>query len=128
MIAVGVPLMSPVDVSSEIPAGRVGETDQESTWPVPKSVGDAVDIAFPFVSVNELGEYPINGWISLTTMVMLAVSVPPELVAVMVYVAEDVTDVGVPEIVPSALVKVIPAGSVGDTDHEITVPPLDVGT
>ena len=82
----------------------------------------------PFVSVNELGEYPINGWMSLTTMVMFAVSVPPELVAVMVYVAEEVTAVVVPEIVPSALVKVIPAGSVGDTDHEITVPPLDVGT
>jgi hypothetical protein len=46
----------------------------------------------------------------------------------MVYVAEDVTAVGVPEIVPSALVKVTPAGSVGDTDHETTVPPLDVGT
>jgi hypothetical protein len=30
-MVVGVPLMSPVDVSSEIPAGRVGETDQEST-------------------------------------------------------------------------------------------------
>ena len=87
-----------------------------------------MDIAVPFVSVNELGEYPINGWISLTTMVMLAVSVPQELVAVMVYVAEDVTAVGVPEIVPSALVKVTPAGSVGDTDNETTVPPLDVGT
>ena len=38
------------------------------------------------------------------------------------------TDVGVPEIVPSELVRVIPAGSVGETDQEITVPPLDVGT
>ena len=30
-MAVGVPLMSPVDVSREIPAGKLGETDHEST-------------------------------------------------------------------------------------------------
>ena len=86
-----------------------------------------MDIAVPFVSVNELGEYPINGWISLTTMVMLAVSVPPELVAVMVYVAEDVTAVGVPEIVPVDVSNVSPTGSAGDTDQDVIVPPFAVG-
>tara|TARA_B100001287_G_C22317332_1_gene360009 strand:- start:315 stop:515 length:201 start_codon:yes stop_codon:yes gene_type:complete len=35
VIAVGVPLMSPVDVLRETPAGRDGETDQETTCPVP---------------------------------------------------------------------------------------------
>ena len=63
----------------------------------------------------------------MTTMVMLAVSVPPVLVAVMVYVAEDVTAVGVPEMAPVVLEMLRPAGSDGETDHETTVPPVDVG-
>tara|TARA_B100001113_G_scaffold224_1_gene192 strand:- start:4593 stop:4775 length:183 start_codon:yes stop_codon:yes gene_type:complete len=43
------------------------------------------------------------------------------------YDAEDVTVVGVPEIAPVVLDKVRPAGSEGDTDHEVTAPPLEVG-
>lgn len=35
--------------------------------------------------------------------------------------------VGVPETVPSVVEKARPAGSVGEIDHEETVPPLDVG-
>ena len=35
VIAVGVPLMSPVDVLREIPSGSDGETDQDTTCPVP---------------------------------------------------------------------------------------------
>ena len=69
----------------------------------------------------------MSGETSLTTMVRFAVSVPPVLVAVMVYVAEDVTEVGVPEITPVVLEMLIPAGSDGETDHDTTVPPVDVG-
>ncbi len=56
-----------------------------------------------------------------------AVSVPPVFVAVTVYEAEDVTVVGVPEIAPVVLDSVSPAGSEGDTDQEVTAPPLEVG-
>jgi hypothetical protein len=56
-----------------------------------------------------------------------AVSVPPVFVAVTVYEAEDVTVVGVPEIAPVVLDKVRPAGSEGETDQEVTAPPLEVG-
>ena len=57
----------------------------------------------------------MDGAISLTVMVMLAVSVPPVLVAVMVYDAEDVTAVGVPLIAPVDVSSDNPAGSDGDT-------------
>ena len=69
----------------------------------------------------------MSGETSLTTMVMFAVSFPPVLVAVMVYVAEDVTAVGVPEMAPVVLEMLRPVGSDGETDHETTVPPVDVG-
>ena len=69
----------------------------------------------------------MRGWTSLTTIVTDAVSVPPVLVAVTVYDAEDVTVVGVPEIAPVVLERVRPAGSEGETDQEVTAPPLEVG-
>jgi hypothetical protein len=53
-IAVGVPLMAPVDESNDKPAGSDGETDQEVIVP-PFTVGVTVVIAVPLVSVNELG-------------------------------------------------------------------------
>ena len=52
----------------------------------------------------------------MTTMVMLAVSVPPVLVAVIVYEAEEVIVVGVPLIVPVEVSRAKPAGSVGETE------------
>ena len=58
----------------------------------------------------------MSGWTSLTWIVMDAVSVPPVLVAVMVYNADEVTAVGVPEIFPVELSKDKPAGRVGDTE------------
>ena len=57
----------------------------------------------------------MDGATSLTTMVMVAVSVPPVLVAVMVYEAEDVTTVGVPLMAPVVVSSDKPAGSDGDT-------------
>lgn len=35
--------------------------------------------------------------------------------------------VGVPEIAPEDVEKTRPAGSVGETDHDTTVPPIEVG-
>ena len=58
---------------------------------------------------------------------MLVESLPPVLVAVTVYDADAVTAVGVPEIVPVEESKDRPAGSVGETDQETTVPPPEVG-
>ena len=83
MTAVGVPLMAPVEVSSDKPAGSDGETEYETTVP-PVDVTDVVVIAVPLVNVNELVLYEMTGAMSLTTMVIVAVSLPPVLVAVMV--------------------------------------------
>ena len=83
MTAVGVPLIAPVEVSSDKPAGSDGDTEYETTVP-PVEVTVSVVMAVPLVSVKEVVLYAIEGTTSLTTMVMLAVSVPPVLVAVMV--------------------------------------------
>jgi|TARA_B100001094_G_C18081809_1_gene745598 hypothetical protein len=42
-------------------------------------------------------------------------------------VAEEVIAVGVPEISPFEVEKVRPTGRVGDTDQDVTAPPLAVG-
>ena len=68
-----------------------------------------------------------EGATSLTTMVTVAVSLPPVLLAVTVYVAEEVTAVGVPLIAPVVESNDNPAGSVGETDQDVMVPPLTVG-
>ena len=82
--AVGVPLISPVDVEKVSPAGRDGAIDHEVTVP-PLADGVAVVIAVPFVSVNGLPLYETAyGETSLTWMVTVAVSLPPALVAVTV--------------------------------------------
>ena len=62
----------------------------------------------------------------MTTMVTLAVSVPPVFVAVIVYDAEDVTAVGVPLMAPVDVSSDKPAGSDGETEYETTVPPVEV--
>ena len=63
----------------------------------------------------------------MMTMVTLAVSLPPVLLAVMVYDAEVVMAVGVPLIAPVEESRASPAGSDGETDHVVIVPPLAVG-
>ena len=79
--AVGVPLMAPVEESSERPAGREGDTDQEVMVP-PLTVGVTVVMALPLVSVNEFGLYVRDeGATSLTSMATSAVVLPPVLVA-----------------------------------------------
>ena len=59
-------------------------------------------------------------------MLTVSVSLPPEFVAVMVYVVAVLSSVGVPEMVPSVVLNVRPAGKVGEMDHEVMVP-LTVG-
>ena len=52
---VGVPLNSPVEGSRDNPAGRVGETVQESAGS-PLAVGVTAVIAVPLVRINVFGE------------------------------------------------------------------------
>ena len=80
----------------------------------------------PFSRVRELEPYEMVGGTSLTTMVMLAVSVPPVLVAVMVYEALEVTAVGVPLMAPVVVSNDKPAGSDGETEYDTTLPPVEV--
>ena len=54
VMALGVPLMAPVEESSESPAGKEGETDQDVMVP-PLAVGVTVVMAVPLVRVNEFG-------------------------------------------------------------------------
>ena len=63
----------------------------------------------------------------MTSIVIVAVSLPPALVAVIVYVVEEEIAVGVPEISPFEVEKVRPVGSVGEIDHVTTEPQPDVG-
>jgi len=60
-------------------------------------------------------------------MITVVVARPPVLVAVTVYVADAVIWVGVPEMAPVEVEKARPVGSAGTTDHDVTVPPLEVG-
>jgi hypothetical protein len=69
----------------------------------------------------------MEGASSLTTMVTVAVALPPELLAVTVYVDEEVMADGVPEIAPVEESMESPVGRDGETDQEVTAPPLDVG-
>lgn len=63
----------------------------------------------------------------MTSIVTVAVSLPPVLLAVIVYKAEDVTAFGVPLIVPVEESIDSPVGSGGETVQEVTVPPLEDG-
>lgn len=60
-------------------------------------------------------------------IVTVAVALPPELLAVIVYVAVEVIVVGVPEIVPVDVSNSSPVGNAGETDHEVTAPPVEDG-
>ena len=57
----------------------------------------------------------------------MAVALPPVLVAVTVYVAEEDSSVGVPEIEPVVAEKARPPGSVGVIVQDTTAPPLELG-
>ena len=59
-----------------------------------------------------------------TAIVRLAVSVPPEFVAVTVYTCDGDSAVGVPDNSPVTVSKLRPVGSAGEILHEIVAPPL----
>jgi hypothetical protein len=67
------------------------------------------------------------GAISLTSMVIVVVALPPVFVPVTVYTADEDTAVGVPLSAPSEEAKDSPAGRVGETVQDVTVPPVEVG-
>ena len=124
MTAVGVPLIAPVEESKDNPAGSEGETDHDVMVP-PLTVGVTEVIAVPLVNVNEFGLYVRDdGATSLTTMVTVAVVLPPLFVAVIVTDVEDVTAVGVPERTPVEKSKLRPAGRPRVIPHEVAVPPV----
>lgn len=60
-------------------------------------------------------------------MEIVAVSLPPVFEAVISNVAVVVIDEGVPDITPVDKSSERPAGSDGDTDQVVTVPPVIVG-
>ena len=127
MTAVGVPEISPVEVENARPAGSVASIAQEMTVP-PLYVGVDAVIRESFVKVNGLSLYETEeGIMSLTTMVTVAVVLPPELVAVTVYAADEATAVGVPLNSPVVESITKPAGSDGETAQEVTAPPFEVG-
>lgn len=55
-------------------------------------------------------------------MFTVAVVLPPELVAVTVYVVAGESAVGVPEITPVVVSRLKPAGRDGLIEYEVTVP------
>jgi hypothetical protein len=122
----GVPEISPSEVSNVRPAGSVGVIDQVTTAP-PPVVGAIAVIETPLVKVIELVLYDTVGAASLTRIVTVVVALPPLLEAVTVYVVAEETADGVPEISPLEVSRDRPAGSVGEIDHEVTVPPLELG-
>ena len=127
LTAVGVPEIVPSEVSNDRPAGRVGEIDHDVTAP-PLAEGVTDVMAVPLVSVNVAGLYVReDGMTSFTVMVTVAVSLPPVFEAVIVYVVDVLSSVGVPEMLPSVVLNVKPAGSVAEMDHVVTAPPLEVG-
>ena len=76
--------MAPVEVEKDSPAGSVPVRDHETTAP-PLEVGVAVVIAEFLVNVRKLGLYETeDGAMSLTTIVTVAVPLPPAFVAVIV--------------------------------------------
>ena len=64
---------------------------------------------------------------SLTCMVMVAVPLPPLLIAVTVYVVDALIIVGVPQIVPLLVPNDMPVGKDGEIDQLVTGSPVNVG-
>ena len=76
--------MAPVEVENDNPAGSVPVSDHDTTAP-PVEDGNAVVMAESLVNVRKLGLYDTaDGAMSLTTIVTVAVPLPPAFVAVIV--------------------------------------------
>ena len=63
----------------------------------------------------------------MTRIVTVAVTLPPLFAPVTVNVLAEETAAGVPEIAPVDVSNDKPVGSEGVIDHEVTVPPVEVG-
>ena len=80
----GVPLIAPVEESSERPLGREGDTDQVVMAP-PLDVGVTAVMAESFASVNEFGVYVmVDGAMSFTARETTVELLPPAFEAVTV--------------------------------------------
>tara|TARA_B100001113_G_scaffold237302_1_gene195096 strand:+ start:1856 stop:2176 length:321 start_codon:yes stop_codon:yes gene_type:complete len=83
-ITVGVPQIVPLLTPKFNPVGRLGVIDQDVAGS-PIAVGVTEVIGVPFVNVSELGEYEIeDGGVSSTSIVNIAVALPPVFWAVTV--------------------------------------------
>tara|TARA_B100000003_G_C10916126_1_gene365304 strand:+ start:845 stop:1165 length:321 start_codon:yes stop_codon:yes gene_type:complete len=78
--------------------------------------------------MDELGLYAMeDGAASFTRIVTVVEALPPELLAVTVYVVAVDIAVGVPEIVPVTLLNERPAGRTSEICQRVTAPPLNTG-
>ena len=68
-----------------------------------------------------------DGITSFTVISTVAVALPPVLDAVIVYVVNEDTTVGVPLISPVVPSKFKPLGSDGEIVQDVIIPPLAVG-
>ena len=77
-------MISPVEVLKVRPAGSTGVMDHEATGP-PLAVGTTGVMLVPFSAVRELGLNVMpDGGATSTSTVMVAVALPPVLLAVTV--------------------------------------------
>ena len=115
-MAVGVPLITPVEALSDKPAGSAGLTVWE-TLPV-KLLPVNVEVAIMAVPTRPLTDWLAGLSEGAAITVMLTVAVAEPLVApvpVMVWVVADWVAVGVPLITPVEAFRVKPADSAGLT-------------
>ena len=81
--------------------------------------------AVPTTAVPEDVESVIAGAAGLIVRTYVAVAVPVELVALIVYVTADATATGLPDIKPVAESKLKPFGSAGEISKLEIIPPVD---
>ena len=119
--------MAPVLALNAIPLGMDGLISHVVTLP-PLMAGVVVAMSVAFSSVTSCEEETLLvGAPSLTVMFRYASAEPPELLAQIVYWVRDKREVGVPSMVPVAVLKVNAEPGDGEISHEVMVPPLVVG-
>lgn len=119
-MADGVPEMTPAG-EMDMPAGKAGVTDHDVTEPPVLDIVTA-EMAVPLVPVMVLAEAAKTGTWCCTVNWYDVDDVPPELVAVMVYVVAANATVGVPVMPP--LAKSNPFGRSGEMVQVATSPPV----
>ena len=110
--SVGVPQMVWFAEVNVRPAGKVPSNSQVSISPDPVVVMAIDEIAVLFVAVVFSGVIDKPGTWSFTVMFSVAETVPPVLLAQIVYWVVAISSVGVPQMVWFAAVNVSPAGRV----------------